>query len=495
MTSVSRVLDPSPVRSLDDYIAAGGGTGVEAAVRMGGDAVLEEITASGLRGRGGGGFPTGIKWRTVVENRDDSEPLTVVVNAAEGEPGSFKDRTLVRRNPYRVVEGALIAARTVGADRVHIATKESFRPERDRLERAIAEVIAAGLCEGIAFDVVTGPDEYLFGEETAMLEVLEGRGPFPRIAPPYRRGLDTVGVEGHSAEALLTGPDSPGAGQPVLINNVETMAHVAMIMANGPNWFRELGTPESPGTILCTVSGDVNHSGVAEFAMGTPLSEAISTIGGGVRTARRFVAALSGVAAPLLPAELFDTPLTFEDMAAAGSGLGAAGFIVFDDGTDLIGVVEGVSRFLSVESCGQCYPCKYDGLVITDLLDRARRGNLDARGGRQLADRVRTITKGARCYLATQHQAVVGSLLSLFPDAIAERVAQVGVDVRLGDEGDGDEVDDDDEGPALIAPIVDIVDGEAMLDVRQADKQPDWTFDGTDSGQSPADRMELRRPV
>jgi NADH:ubiquinone oxidoreductase subunit F (NADH-binding) len=225
--------------------------------------------------------------------------------------------------------------------------------------------------------------------------------------------------------------------------------------------------------VVCTVTGRTRRHGVGEFATGTPLQRVIDELGGGSEPGRRLIAALSGVAHPLLPAERFDTPLDFDTMDAAGAGLGAAGFIVFDDTTDLAAVAHGVARFLAVESCGQCTPCKQDGRAIADLLDRVRRSDatdLDLVG---IADRVRTVTDSARCFLAHQQQRVIGSVLELFPDALRAHV-----------EGRVTEVE-----PELIAPIVDFDGDRAVLDERQRDKQPDWTYGDVDSGQAPADRL------
>ncbi len=174
---VSRVLDPRPVESLNDYVAAGGGAGLDAALKLGPVGTIDELDAAGLRGRGGAGFPTGTKWRTVADLA-----ATVIVNGAEGEPGSFKDRTLLVRNPYRVLEGALIAARTVGADRIVVAVKRSFAEQIARLRPAIDDVRERGWADGIELEIVAGPSEYLFGEETALLEVTDGRPPFPRAS-------------------------------------------------------------------------------------------------------------------------------------------------------------------------------------------------------------------------------------------------------------------------------------------------------------------------
>lgn len=468
-----RVLPGLPVEGLEDYVARGGGRGLATARRLGAAAVVDEVEAAGLRGRGGAGFPTGTKWRTVAGYGSAALPATVVVNGAEGEPGTFKDRAIMRANPYAVVEGALVAALAVGADRVVIALKAGFVRERARLERAIAEIDAAQWNDRVALAVVAGPDEYLFGEETALLEVLDGRPPFPRIAPPFRHGVDEVGPAPEEPAGAVMALPGPAGAPPTLANNVETMANVPGILAEGADWYRSVGTAESPGTIVCTITGSTQRHGVGEFAMGTPLEEVVDSVGNGPRKGRRLVAAMSGVANPLLPAELFGTPLSYEAMASVGSGLGAAGFIVFDDDTDLAAVAAGVSRFLAVESCGQCTPCKQDGLAIAAMLDRIRRSEATEHDLAGMADRVRTVADEARCYLAQQHQRVVDSVLRLFPDALRAHVAG-GAPAE----------------PVAIVPVVDIGDdGRAVLDERQLGKQPDWSYDEVDSGKTPVDRL------
>lgn len=477
MPTVARVLDENPVQSLTAYLEAGGGRGLEAARRLGPAATIDEVDASGLRGRGGAGFPTGRKWRTVADNRSDELPSTVVVNASEGEPGSFKDRALLRRNPYRVLEGALIAAGALGADAVIFALKASFHPELGRLRTAIDEIRAAGWTDTVEIAVVEGPSEYLYGEETALLEVVNGRAPFPRLAPPYRQGSDVIGEDPTSvADIDMAAPGGASPVPPTLVNNVETLANVPLILAGGPQAYRSLGTDASPGTIVCTVTGRTQRHGVGEFPMGTPLSEVIETLGGGP-AGRRVVAVLSGVAHPLLPASKLDVPVTYEDMDAAGAGLGAAGFIVFDDTVDLVAVAHGASRFLAVESCGQCVPCKQDGLAIVEVLDRFRASEATDDDVDVLASHVTTVADEARCYLATQHQRVIGSLLELFPDELR---AHLGGDRRPA------------AGVELIAPILDFDGDRAVLAEAHLEKQPDWTYDETYSGQSPADRIDQR---
>ncbi|MGH9178271.1 MAG: NADH-ubiquinone oxidoreductase-F iron-sulfur binding region domain-containing protein [Acidimicrobiales bacterium] len=473
-----RTLDPEPVATLEAYRKLGGGRGREAAARLGPAGVVDDMEASGLRGRGGAGFPTGRKWRTVVENLSPAARPTVVVNAAEGEPGSFKDRLILRRNPYKVLEGALVAAATVGADRVVVAMKATFTKELDRMRAALGEAQAAGWTEGLSLSVVEGPSEYLYGEETALLEVLDGRHPFPRISPPFRRGLGDDGAGGDgtrtASDVELAGPDATTTAAPTLVNNVETMANVAAILAEGPDWFRTLGTADSPGTVVCTVSGRTQRHGVGEFAMGTPLGEVLDAIGKGPSPGTRVVAVMSGVANPLVPGSALGTPVSYEGMEAIGTGLGAAGFIVFDDTTDMAALAHGVARFLAIESCGQCTPCKQDGLAIAKRFDLLRRSEASEHELAEVEDHLRTVADEARCFLAHQHQRVVQSVLALFPEQVRAHAAG---------RAPAAEVD-------LVAPILDIEADRAVLDERHLEKQPDWTYGQPYSGQSPADRVD-----
>jgi NADH:ubiquinone oxidoreductase subunit F (NADH-binding) len=482
MSEVRRVLDAEPVTSLSDY---DGGGAVDAARSLGPEAVIAAIAEAGLRGRGGAGFPTGRKWRTVRDYASPEERSTVVVNGAEGEPGCFKDRAILRANPYRVIEGALVAAGAVGANEVVIALKETFTQEARRVEAAVEEVRAAGWLDGVDLSVFVGPPEYLYGEETGLLEAIDGRPPFPRIAPPYRRGVeeivdtpaDLTSESSSAAHVELAGPGSESVGPPTLVDNVETIANVAGIVTQGADWFRSVGTEQSPGTIVVTISGATRRAGVMELAMGTPLADAIDAIGGGAREGRRLVAALPGVSGGLLPAAVFGTALTYEDMLAAGSGLGAGGYILLDDEDDLLAVAAGVSRFLAVESCGQCTPCKQDGLKIAELLVDLSTNVGHEQHVRELEERLETVADSARCNLASQQQVVVGSVLALFPDVVEAHHAGGRAPVL----------------PVPILPIRDIVDGRAVLDDHQLGKQPDWSYGEEWSGASPADRFSDRR--
>ncbi|HEX6239131.1 MAG TPA: NADH-ubiquinone oxidoreductase-F iron-sulfur binding region domain-containing protein, partial [Acidimicrobiales bacterium] len=445
-------------------------------------------------GRGGAGFPTGTKWRTVAAHRAPSLPTSVVVNAAEGEPGTFKDRLLLRDVPYAVIEGALIAAHAVGAEQLVIAAKAADHQVLDRVRSSVAEMSEAGLLASVGVAVVAGPDEYLVGEETALLEVVDGRPPLPRIAPPFRRGVievvdeDAVGSgSGPARPVEMAGPGPETLAPPSLVNNVETLANVPQIIARGAAWFRSVGTEGSPGTILCTVTGDVARPGVAEIAMGTPLSAAIAEVtGDGARAVTDLPqesaatpspppvkTVLNGVSGAPLPAALLDTPLTYEDMAAAGSGLGTASLQVVAEGADLTAVAAGAARFLAVESCGQCTPCKEDGLRLTGALERLCRNEGDHTDLEAIDRALVTVADGARCNLASQQQVVVGQLVHLYRDELEAHAEAALPAVE----------------PTFVSEIRDVIDDQVVLDEGRRGKQPDWTHDEPWSGLTPVDRL------
>ncbi|MEP7047276.1 MAG: NADH-ubiquinone oxidoreductase-F iron-sulfur binding region domain-containing protein [Ilumatobacteraceae bacterium] len=477
----NRVLPPVPYDTIESYVDAGGGKGLTAARAVSADVVIDELAASGLRGRGGAGFPTGEKWRTIKSFASPTLLTSVVVNAAEGEPGTFKDRSIIRANPYAVIEGALIAARAMEARSVVIATKAAFTQEVARLRAAVSEAAQAGWLAGVDVRIVEGPSEYLYGEETALLEVIDDRPPFPRIAPPYRRGVvEVVNTEGDAesgsglaASVQMASNEGDTAAPPVLVNNVETMANVPAIIARGAAWFRSLGTEQSPGTIVCTVTGDVMHPGVFEVAMGTTLRVVIDTAAGGVLRGVEVGAVLVGVSSSVLTGDQLDTELSYEAMKAVGSGLGSAGFVVIGDNTDMVSVAAGVARFLAIESCGQCTPCKQDGKKIAALLAKAASGDGSAADLQVVRARLGTVADGARCNLASQQQAVVGSLLQTFDAQVTARFQPDAVPVEV----------------RLVAELIDIGEQGATVDSSFADKQPDWTYDEDDSGKTPVERF------
>jgi NADH-quinone oxidoreductase subunit F len=450
------LLPEAPFLSFDEYVRAhDGGAGLTAARALGPEEAIAVITASGLRGRGGAGFPTGRKWASIRAGGDQAGARYVVANGAEGEPGTFKDRVLMADNPYQVLEGLQIAAEAIGAVHAFIGLKRSFIPQIQALQRASQEMTDRGLLGAIPISIVTGPEEYLFGEETGLLEVVEGNDPLPRTLPPYLMGLfATTPPVGWSAGVEVTEDGEITGSNPTLVSNVETFANVPPILARGADWYRTVGTSESPGTVLATVVGDVQRAGVAEIELGTRLSEVLVSIGGGVRAGRSFKAALSGVANPVITAADIDTPVAYETMAAIGSGMGACGFIVYDDTADMVAVARMVSRFLYVESCGQCPACKFGTGEVTAYLDNIASGTGDERDIELIGARLSTVTDANRCYLGTQEQRVIASLLRAFPEDFVAHL----------------------EGAAPAAPVpvpklVSIVDGVATYDERQMHKR------------------------
>ena len=478
MSLIHRVLDEKPVADLDAYLERGGGDALKAAASVEPQNVVDTLLRSGLRGRGGAGFPTATKWTSVMAYSSAAEPTPVVINAAEGEPSTFKDRAIIRNNPFRVLEGALVACTALGSDELLICLKHSFTRERARFTSAIAALRGAGWLEGVRVRFVDGPDAYLFGEETALLEVVDGRQPFPRVTPPWRRGVEESD-EGAPAQAQLATPQGSSPAAPVLVNNVETFANVALIVRNGPEWFREVGTADSPGSIVCTVVGDVARCGVGEFAMGTPLRDVIDELGVGAVRGRRIVAALPGASSAVIPEQQFDTPLTHEALRSVGSALGSAGFFCLDDSFHPLVAAYGAARFLAIESCGQCTPCKDDGLALTALIGGLIDGTAAPDAASEIRSRLETVTNEARCNLALQQQVVVGSLLARDGalSTAAERTALPPEIVEAA-------------RARLLVPLVDIVDGTAIYDENEAQKQPDWSFDEIDSGIYPAQRLQ-----
>jgi NADH-quinone oxidoreductase subunit F len=438
------LLEGEPVADLADHLRRGGGEGLQIARSAGPGHVIGELHLSRLRGRGGGGFPTGRKW-TGIRGAAPGRRFAVC-NAAEGEPGTFKDRALLRHDPYSVIEGLAIATATVEAEAVYIGTKASYATEADRLRVAIEETSAAGWFGDVPVSLVLGPEEYLFGEEKALLEVIEGRDPLPRLLPPFEHGLFSTDV---------------GQANPTLVNNVETLANVPSILRHGPEWFRSMGTEASPGTVIATVTGDVQRAFVEEVELGTTLRSLLGRAGGPA-PGRSVQLLLSGVANGVITEAMLDLSLDHAALTAAGTGLGSVGFVVYDDSACPVEVARMVSRFLYVESCGQCRSCKFGCGEITRTLDGLVAGDGSDRDIEVIGARLRSVTDQVRCYLATEEQLVIASLLQHFPEEFA-----LHLEGRCSH----------DEARHLIAPkIVDIADGRVTWDDKQERKQPDWSY-------------------
>ncbi len=437
-----RLLPPEPIASLDAHLEAGG-VGIEVALGLDPDEVIGVVEEAGLRGRGGAGFPTGRKWAGTKQTAAESDSrLTLVANAAEGEPGTYKDRVLLEQQPYAFLEGVCIALHATGAAEAFIGIKEKFTRPLRRLTEALEEVVAAQWPGADRIRIVTGPDLYLYGEETGMLEVIEGKLPLPRIVKPFEAGL----------EATTTAPN------PTVVNNVETLSHVSRILANGAEWFREAGTEESPGTMVFTVVGDVANPGVYELPLGTTLRTLLEDVAG----AEDVKAVYSGVSAAVITPDDLDTELCFDAMQDAGLGLGSGGFIVYDSSRHIADVLGVLVNFLAVEACGQCNACKLGNTDMAELIARVQRGEAVQTDLETLVRRTHTVTDQNRCFLPVGSQLLVGSTVEAFVD---ELVATV----EAGEPTPAD----------LPTPLIDRIDedtGQVTYDERYHLKQLDWSY-------------------
>jgi NADH-quinone oxidoreductase subunit F len=349
-------------RSLSTYLSAGGYRALAKALRMSPAEVIAEVKASGVRGRGGAGFPAGVKWGFVP--RDSPKEKYLICNADESEPGTFKDRELILVDPHMVIEGVAIAAYAIGAHTAYIYIRGEFVRETEILEAAITEARkknylgpkVLGHPYDLEIHIHRGAGAYICGEETALLESLEGKRGLPRLKPPFPAVVGLFGC-------------------PTVVNNVETLACIPHIIDRGAAWFAGIGTERSTGTKLFCVSGHVERPGVYEEPMGITFRELIEDRCGGVRGGRALKAFIpGGSSAPVLPADKVDTPADFDAVAAAGSMLGSGGVIVMDDTVDMVWALENLLVFYAHESCGQCTPCREGSDWAVDIVRRIRRG-------------------------------------------------------------------------------------------------------------------------
>jgi NADH-quinone oxidoreductase subunit F len=455
-----------PYATLDEYLRRRGGSAVVRARAMRPQEIVVEIERSGLRGRGGAGFPTGAKWRTTM--RHECSTRYAVCNGAEGEPGTFKDRYLLRRDPYSMLEGLLIAAHVIGAEELYVAMKASFTRELARVRAAIEEMREAGLLEGVTLHVIEGPEEYLFGEEKALLEVVEGNDPLPREPhyPPYERGLFAT-------------PTSPN---PAVVNNVETYARVAGIVRAGAASFRKLGTEDTPGPLLFTVSGDVVRPGVYELEAGITLRELVHDIAGGPRPGRAVKALLCGVSAAVIPADRLDTPADHAHLQLIGSGLGSAGFIVLDDQASMARVTQAVARFLYVESCNQCPACKHGLRTASTALDELFNPRTATPDDAERAlYGARQAPQGNRCYLPVQGAILIPSLLRTFSGELDAQLKHPSGASRS----------------YILPKIVDFDEASRtfIYDELQPRKRPNWTYDDAPIEPTQPVPMSVPKPI
>src|SRR5512144_1395406 len=340
--------------------ARGAWDGTKALLEKGRDAIIEEVKTSGLRGRGGAGFPTGLKW-SFMPKKSDGRPHYLVVNADESEPGTCKDREIMRHDPHLLVEGCLIAGFAMGANAGYIYVRGEFIRERERLQTAVDEAYEAKLIgknnvHGWDFDLYIhhGAGAYICGEETALLESLEGKKGQPRLKPPFPANVGLYGC-------------------PTTVNNVETIAVVPTILRRGGDWFAGFGRPKNTGTKLFNISGHVNYPCTVEEEMGIPLKELLERHAGGVRGGWNNLLAVipGGSSVPALPRAACETVrMDFDGLQQAKSGLGTAAVIVMDKSTDILRATTRLSKFYKHESCGQCTPCREGTGWIWRVMER-----------------------------------------------------------------------------------------------------------------------------
>ncbi len=358
---LTRYFDIPHLYNIDVYLEKGGYEAVRKALKLKPEEIIEEVKKANLRGRGGAGFPAGLKWSFVPKV---DKPKYLCVNADEGEPGTFKDRFIMSHNPHLLIEGIIITCYAVDIHLAFIYIRGEYEKIARRLESAIEEAKRKGflgsdiLGSGFNLEVVVhrGAGAYICGEETALLESLEGKRGHPRLKPPF--------------------PASVGLFQmPTVINNVETIANVPLIILNGADWFLNLGKPKDGGTRLFSVSGMVERPGVFELPVGTPLRKIIYEYAGGIKNGRKLKGVIpGGMSAPILLPEEIDVPMDCESVFNKGSMLGSAAIIVIDESVPIIEVLRKVTKFYSHESCGQCTPCRIGTSWINKIVERIASG-------------------------------------------------------------------------------------------------------------------------
>jgi NADH-quinone oxidoreductase subunit F len=383
---------------------------------LGPDAIVDAIKASGLRGRGGAGFPTGMKWSFMPKSPNPARPSYLVINADESEPGSCKDREIIRHDPHKLIEGALVAGFAMRAVAAFIYIRGEYVREAETLFAAVREAYAAGLIgknacgSGYDFDVVVhrGAGAYICGEETAMLESLEGKKGQPRLKPPFPAGAGLY-------------------GNPTTVNNVESIAVAPTILRRGPAWFAGIGRPKNEGTKLFQISGHVNKPCVVEEAMGLPFRELIDTHCGGIRGGWDNLLAVipGGSSVPLVPAhEIADAPMDFDGLKDLKSGLGTAAVIVMDKSTDIVRAIARLSYFYKHESCGQCTPCREGTGWMWRVMERLVTGDAEPHEIDLLLEVTTEIEGHTICALGDAAAWPIQGLIRHFRPEIERRIAR-----------------------------------------------------------------------
>lgn len=408
---LTRGIGGSGPLTLDAYITQGGFDGLRKALEISPEEVIALVKESGLRGRGGAGFPTGIKWEGAA--KAEGSPKYVICNMDESEPGTIKDQVMMNGNPYAILEGLLISAYAIGAEKGYVYIRGEYPESRRILEGAIAQAIKAGYLgnniQGTGFsfavEVRSGAGAYICGEETALFESIEGKRGFPRIKPPF--------------------PTTHGLfGKPTAINNVETLANIPLIFRIGIEAYRELGTTTTPGPRLFSVSGDVSRPGVYELNNPVTVRELVFEMAGGLKEGRTLQGILlGGAAGKFIGPDSLGLRLTDDDTRKAGLSLGSGAVMVFDDTQDLHKILGSLGEFFAHESCGKCYPCQLGTQRQMEILQRNLAGNLLPGDVARLKDVGWTMTDASLCGLGQTAALAVMSAIDLWPELFAEKEA------------------------------------------------------------------------
>ena len=395
------VINPESIR---EYIARDGYFGLAKALQMKPEEVIDTVKKSGLRGRGGAGFPTGLKWEFAA--KAEGSPKYIVCNADEGDPGAFMDRSIIEGDPHRVLEGIAIAGYAVGASQGYVYVRAEYPLAVRRLYKAIDDAHEMGLLgknilnSGFDFDIDLrlGAGAFVCGEETALLNSMMGKRGEPRPRPPF--------------------PANEGLwGKPTVINNVETFANVPVIMRRGYEWFNSIGTEKSKGTKVFALAGKINNNGLAEVPMGTTIREIVFDIGGGLPDGKEFKAVQTGgPSGGCIPAQCLDTPVDYESLAQLGTIMGSGGFVVMDQNTCMVDLAKFFLEFVQSESCGKCAPCRIGTRRMLEILDRITKGEGKEGDIETLEELGQSIKETALCGLGQTAPNPVLSTIRFFRD-------------------------------------------------------------------------------
>lgn len=398
--------------NIDEYIAEGGYEAIAKALHnMTPEDVVNEVKASGLMGRGGAGFPTGLKWEFAIKTPGDEK--FVICNADEGEPGTFKDRLILEGDPHKLIEGMLIAGYAIHAQTGFVYIRGEYGLSIERIEKAIADARAYGLLgknildSNFSFDIFVkkGAGAYVCGEETALIESLEGKRGHPRNKPPF--------------------PIQAGLWEkPTLVNNVETLANVPEIIRNGADWYKGYGTDKCPGTKVYTILGHVQNPGLIEAEMGTTLKEIIFEYGGGIKNGKAFKGALiGGAAGAFIGPDMLDVKMDFVNLREYAAALGSGAILVMDEDTDMVDMLKSVLHFFKHESCGHCVPCRLGTAKLVELIDdiyasKGKKEDIDA-----LFEITQAMKSASFCPLGQSVSLPVSSALKYFRDEFMARIS------------------------------------------------------------------------